>query len=224
LLPLSRSLVSDLLIACDYHCCDILDKIPAVDGVASDDLRTAIWSYRSGVNTRRGFPTGQPSWWRQLESHLDFASAAYWHPFALHPLKKLVNDCAGMQSHSRESVAADSGVRSISSFFQPRDADAPPPSLAAAISLDLSRDKCAPAAAPSIKANSIRSFFPSVSHAEAEDAAAAEIAAAAAAASTTLKTKRTQSGGASSGLKKLFGRVVESRQTRSVAEVFIVED
>lgn len=207
LLPLAPQLISDLLVACDYHCCDVLDRVPPVAGADAEDLRSAIWTYRSGVNSRHEKPENHPSWWKQFEAELDAASVMYWRPFALPPAKANASEGPASASSSTavlETKEACVGSRQIKSFFSKVSCEEA--AAATATSLSESRlveRKPAPAAASKDNALSITSYFANISEREAEEATAAALAAAAV--PSAFKRERAESSVcAASGIAKFF--------------------
>jgi hypothetical protein len=209
LLPLAPQLVSHLLAACDYHCCDILDKVPAVEGVSSEDLRSAIWTFRSGVNSRRQPPGNPPFWWNKFEADLDAASAGYWRPFALPVGKARAADDALVKpaSHSAAGQGKEtvSGIHPIKSFFSNVTAAEAEAAAAAAARNLLLHEKVPgrePPAAPAVRPSSIKSFFANVSEGEAEEATAAALATPAAGA---VQRKRAAASAAPLSIKRFFG-------------------
>lgn len=240
LLPLAPQLMPDLLVACDYHCCDVLDKVPAVEGVSLQDVRDAIWTFRSGVNSRCQPRDCPPPWWAPLEAKLDAASVAYWRPFHLPPVKAKAVDHAAA---SLARVAAANEVvpesRHIESFFS--KVSAAEAAAAAAAGSSLIHSSCqgtSQSSAPdTAKAPSIKSFFASVSEEHAEAAAAAALAAAsanksAAASSTKAAVKRPRAGCMPSpvGIEKFFGASSASAVSRDIgvdgesAGIIVIDD
>jgi hypothetical protein len=214
--------MSDLLVACDFHCCDILDRVPPVAGVDVEDLRSAIWRHRSGVNSRRDKPENHPWWWKQFEAELDAASVMYWRPFALPPKAK-TNASEGPSSASLSSSVVsetkDACVGShqmIKTFYSKVSCEQAAAATAASLSESrLVEHKPAPAAAgkdnrttaagkDKAAAPSITSYFANISDREAEEAAAAALAAAAV--PSAVKRGRAESRGcAASGIARFFG-------------------
>jgi hypothetical protein len=203
-----------LLSACDYHCCDILDKVAPVEGVSIEDLRGAIWTYRSGVNVRRAPRSDAPSWWKKFEAQLDAASVGYWRPFTLPVGKAQSSDDAPAKTSSRAAAVEGkdtvSGVQPIKSFFSNVTA-AEAEAAAAAAANDLLHEKVQgkelSTAPTAVNLPSIKSFFSNISEGEAEKATAAALAAAAASMATVasaVKRGRSAAAAAPLGIKKFF--------------------
>jgi hypothetical protein len=203
LLPLAPQLVPHLLAACDYHCCDILDKVPAVEGVSGEDLRSAIWTFRSGVNSRRQPPDRPPLWWMKFEADLDAASAGYWRPFALPAGKARAADDAPVKPASHPAMGEGkeivSGIHPIKSFFS--NVTAAEAAAAAAARNLLLHEKVPGREPPAVTPPSIKSFFANISEGEAEAAAAAAMATTAAAG---VQRKRAAASGAPLSIKRFF--------------------
>ena len=250
LLPLAPQLMPDLLVACDYHCCDVLDKVPPVEGVSLQDVRDAIWTFRSGVNARCQSRDCPPPWWAQLEATLDAASVAYWRPFHLPPVKaKAVDHAAALLARAVAAAEAAPESRHIKSFFSKVSAveAAAAASAAAAAaaaaaagssSIHSSCQVISQSSAPdTAKASSIKSFFASVSEEHAEAAAAAALAATSAnkttaASNTKSAAKRPRAGCLPSpvGIEKFFGASSASAVSRDIgadgesAGIIVIDD
>jgi hypothetical protein len=218
--------MSDLLVACDFHCCDILDRVPPVAGVDVEDLRSAIWRHRSGVNSRRDKPENHPWWWKPFEAELDAASVMYWRPFALPPKAKTNASEGPSSASSSSSVVSETkeacvgSHQMIKTFYSKVSCEQAAAATAASLSESrLVERKPAPAAAgkdnrttaaskDKATAPSITSYFANISDREAEEAAAAALAAAALAAAavpSAVKRGRAECRGcAASGIARFF--------------------
>ncbi len=228
LLPLAPQLISDLLVACDYHCCDILDRIPAVAGVSEEDLRSAIWTYRSGVNSRHDARENHPSWWKQFEADLDAASVMYWRPFSLPLAKTNTSESLIVASSSNLASATKApsvGCQQIKTFFSKVSSEEAAADTAATTATSLNEyrhgeRKSASATASKVpNAPSIKTFFANISQGEAEEDTAAALA------SSAVKRGRAVSRGTPSGIAKFF--VVEGGSCGAEGnsgEVIVIED
>ena len=230
-----------------------MDKVAPVEGVSADDLRSAVWTYRSGVNVRHEQPGQPPGWWMQFERQLDAASVNYWRPFALPPTvareknggkhggDSTAASSSSLDAASKMAVPATEVIPSIKSFFaqvSQSEAEAMAAAAAAASAAagksssqslvgSSSQVKAVAAGKPSLK-----SFFSQVTEEEAEAAtgAAAAAATAAAAAATNasaaaIKRKRAGTGAAALDIQKFFGASGNSNGVAgSSGGIIIIDD
>ena len=198
--------------------------------MGDEDLRSAIWTYRSGVNSRRDAPENHPPWWKQFEADLDAASVMFWRPFALPPAKANISEGPASASSSNSVPAATKevsvGSQQIKSFFSKVSCEQAAAATATSLMSEsrLVERKHVPSTANKDKAAPITSFFANISESEAEEATAAGLAAAA----VPSAAKRARAEGrvcTASGIAKLFGVRGGSCGTEgSSGEVIVIEE
>ena len=177
-----------------------------VEGVSIEDVRSAIWTFRSGVNVRHVQRSDPPPWWKKFEAELDAASFSYWRPFTL-PVGKHDDAQAKLSLHSAAVRGKDAvlGVQQIKSFFSnvtAAEADAIASTAARGLLHERVQGKEPSLAAAAVKLPSIKSFFTNISEVEAEKTAAAALAATAA---SVVKRDRAAAAAAPLGIKRFFG-------------------
>ncbi len=208
---------------------DITNKVPPVDGVSADDLKSAMWTFRSGVNVRCLQRVSPPSWWKRFEADLDAASVGYWRPFTLPVAKAKCADDAAAVATGAEDGTGTLEVRQIKSFFSKvsaAEADAIAAAAMSATTSKASQGKPSPLSLTSdaAKAQSIKSFFSHVSEEDAGQAAAAALAAASA--KPACKRLRTAAK-TPLGIQKFFGTAAvdcDSDINCNAAGVIVIDD